>query len=223
MSRFFQSLNLAVKSGPLKGLSIRVVLFTLLLTFAVVWIVRVVGQFYTSFWLSFLRGVIGAFILLFAYILVGNLRVPWVSQRTLKYLMVPILAPLGILVGYVLTMPPDDGRFCGGFFENYGAISGWARMSVGAVLIASIVVYMAISRERDRDATDLKLKFALERERLERKSVAAQMEAMRARMEPLFVQHARQYSTTCAKPVAECIYGIEQLDRLPSHRHRGGS
>jgi two-component sensor histidine kinase len=149
--------------------------------------VRVVGQFYSSFWVSLLRGVIGALILLFAYTLAGNLRLSWVSQRTLKYLLIPIFAPLGILVGYMLTMPSEDVCFCGNFFKNYSAISGWARMSVGAVLVASIVVFMAISRERDRDAADLKLKFALEREQLERKSVAAQLEAMRARMEPHFL------------------------------------
>jgi Histidine kinase len=187
MNPIFRLLSFAIKSGPLKGLSVRVVLLTLLLTFAVVWIVRVIGHFQSSFWLSVLRGAIGAFILLFAYILVGNLRLRWVSQRTLKYLMVPILTPLGLLLGYFVTMPPNDGCFCGGFLDNSVAIAGWARMSIGAVLVASIVVYMAISRERDRDAADLKLKFALERERLERKSVAAQMEAMRARMEPHFL------------------------------------
>jgi Histidine kinase len=186
MNIFSPLSNMAIKSGPLKGLSALGIIYTLLMTLVVVWVVRVVGQFYSSFWLSLLRGAIGALILLFAYTLAGNIRVRWVSQRTLKYLLIPVFAPLGIFVGYVLTMPSDD-RCCGSFFENYGAISGWARMSVGAVLVTSIVVFLAISRERDRDAEDLKLKFSLERERLERQSVAARMEAMRSRMEPHFL------------------------------------
>jgi hypothetical protein len=179
--------NLVVKSGPLKGLSALGIVYTLLLTLAVVWVVRLLGQFESPFWLSLKRGAIGALILLVAYTLAGNVRVRWVSQRTLKYLLIPVFAPLGIFVGYVLTMPSNDDRFCGGFFQNYAAISGWARMSVGAVLVTSIVVFLAINRERDRDAEDLKLKFSLERERLERQSVAARMEAMRARMEPHFL------------------------------------
>jgi signal transduction histidine kinase len=178
--------NLVVKSGPLKGLSALGIVYTLLLTLAVVWMVRLLGQFESPFWLSLKRGAIGALILLVAYTLAGNVRVRWVSQRTLKYLLIPVFAPLGIFVGYMLTMPSDD-RCCGSFFENYGAISGWARMSIGAVLVTSIVVFLAISRERDRDAEDLRLKFSLERERLERQSVAARMEAMRARMEPHFL------------------------------------
>jgi signal transduction histidine kinase len=185
--KIFSSLsNMVIKSGPLKGLSAPSIVYTLLLTLAVVWAVRLVGQFESPFWLSLKRGAIGALILLFAYTLAGNIRVRWISQRTLKYLLIPVFAPLGIFVGYVLTMPSDD-RCCGSFFQNYGAISGWARMSMGAVLVTSIVVFLAISRERDRDAEDLKLKFSLERERLERQSVAARMEAMRARMEPHFL------------------------------------
>jgi signal transduction histidine kinase len=187
MKNFPSLPNLAITSGPLRGLSVRLVVYAMLLTLAVVWVVRVVGHFESPFWTSFVRGAMGALTLLFAYTLAGNLQVRWVSQRTLKYLMIPVLAPLGIFVGYVLTMPGDDARFCGGFFENYAAISGWARMSVGAVLVASLVVFMAINRERDRDAQDQELRFALERERLERKSVAAHMEAMRARMEPHFL------------------------------------
>lgn len=184
---FFSSLsNMVIKSGPLKGLSALGILYTLLLTLAVVWAVRLVGQFESPFWLSLKRGAIGAMILLLTYTLAGNIRVRWISQRTLKYLLIPVFAPLGIFVGYVLTMPSDD-RCCGSFFQNYAAISGWARMSMGAVLITSIVVFLAISRERDRDAEDLELKFSLERERLERQSVSARMEAMRARMEPHFL------------------------------------
>jgi Histidine kinase len=186
MNIFSPLSNMAIKSGPLKGLSALGIIYTLLMTLVVVWVVRVVGQFESPFWLSLKRGAIGALILLFAYTLAGNIRVRWVSQRTLKYLLIPVFAPLGIFVGYVLTMPSDD-RCCGNFFQNYAAISGWARMSMGAVLVTSIVVFLAISRERDRDAEDLKLKFSLERERLERQSVAARMEAMRSRMEPHFL------------------------------------
>lgn len=187
MNIFSSLSNMIIKSGPFKGLSALGIFYTLLLTLAVVWAVRVVGQFESPFWLSLKRGAIGAMILLLAYTLAGNIRVRWISQRTLRYLLIPVFAPLGIFVGYVLTMPSDDDRFCSGFFENYAAISGWARMSMGAVLVTSIVVFLAISRERDRDAEDLKLKFSLERERLERQSVAARMEAMRARMEPHFL------------------------------------
>jgi hypothetical protein len=186
MNIFSPLSNMAIKSGPLKGLSALGIIYTLLMTLVVVWVVRLVGQFESPFWLSLKRGAIGALILLFAYTLAGNIRVRWVSQRTLKYLLIPVFAPLGIFVGYVLTMPSDD-RCCGSFFQNYAAISGWARMSVGAVLVTSIVVFLAINRERDRDAEDLKLKFSLERERLERQSVAARMEAMRSRMEPHFL------------------------------------
>ncbi len=186
MNIFSRLSNMVIKSGPLKGLSAPGIVYTLLMTLVVVWVVRAVGQFYSSFWLSLLRGAIGALILLVAYTLAGNIRVRWISQRTLKYLLVPVFAPLGIFVGYILTMPSGD-RCCGSFFQNSGLISGWARMSVGAVLVTSIAVFLAISRERDRDAEDIKLKFSLERERLERQSVAARMEAMRSRMEPHFL------------------------------------
>lgn len=187
MNIFSSLSNMVIKSGPLKGLSALGIFYTLLLTLAVVWAVRLVGQFESSFWLSLKRGAIGAMILLLIYTIAGNIRVRWISQRTLKYLLIPVFAPLGIFIGYVLTMPSNDDRFCSGFFQNYAAISGWARMSMGAVLVTSIVVFLAISRERDRDAEDLKLRFSLERERLERQSVAARMEAMRARMEPHFL------------------------------------
>lgn len=222
MKNMFRVLNFSISSGPLKGLSVGAVLCTLLTTLAVIWIVRAVGNFCSSFGINFLRGLIAAFLLLFTYTLIGNLRVRWVSQQTLKYLMVPILTPLGLLLGYLVTMPqnvtgcgPDNfwnTQVTDGFWNNYGAIAGWIRMSIGAVLVASIVVFMAISRERDRDAADLKLKFALERERLERTSVAAQIEAMRARMEPHFlfntlanIQHLVQSQSPSASEVLSSL------------------
>ena len=211
MNIFSSLSNMTVKSGPLKGLSALGIFYTLLLTLVVVGAVRVAGQFESSFWLSLKRGTIGALILLFAYTLAGNIRVRWMSQRTLKYLLIPVFAPFGIFVGYVLTMPSDN-RCCGSFFQSYGAISGWARMSVGAVLVTSIVVFLAINRERDRDAEDIKLKFSLERERLERQSVAARMEAMRARMEPHFlfntlanIQHLVEHQSPHASQVLSSL------------------
>lgn len=177
----------AVTSGPLKGLSVRQLLYALLLTLAVVAVVRAAGSFGSPFWLSYLRGVIAALVLLLAYTLAGNLRVPRVSQRTLKYLLVPIFAPLGLLLAYMMTMSSGTGCCGGSFFGNHGAVVGWAQMSAGAVLAASTMAFLAISRERDRDADDLRLKFEFERERLERLSAAARMEAMRVRMEPHFL------------------------------------
>jgi signal transduction histidine kinase len=176
-----------VTAGPLKGLSLRQLLYALLLTLAVVAVVRAASDFGSPFWLSYLRGVIAAVVLLLAYTLAGNLRVPHVSQRTLKYLLVPILAPLGLMVAYVLTMSPDGSCCSGGFFDNHGAVEGWAKMSAGAVLAASTMAFLAISRERDRDAEDLRRKFEFEREHLERLSVAARMQALRVRMEPHFL------------------------------------
>ncbi len=177
----------AVNAGPLKGLSVRQLLYALLLTLAVVAAVRTAGSFYSPFWLSYLRGVIAAVVLLLAYTLAGNLRVPRVSQRTLKYLLVPIFAPLGLLLAYMLTMPPGTGCCGGSFFDDHGSVGGWAKMSAGAVLAASTMAFLAISRERDRDADDLRRKFEFEREHLERLSVAARMEAVRVRMEPHFL------------------------------------
>jgi Histidine kinase len=182
-----RSMQLAVASGPLKGLSLRQLVYVLLLTLGVVLVVRSTASFSTPLWLSCVRGAIGAVLLLLAYTLAGNLRLRWVSQRTLKYLLVPVFAPLGLLLAYLLTMPNNDGRCDGGFFENYSAVAGWAKMSAAAAIAASIMAFLAISREHDRDAVDLRLKFELERERLERLSVQARMEALRVRMEPHFL------------------------------------
>jgi signal transduction histidine kinase len=179
--------SFTVTSGPLKGLSVRQLFYTLLLTLAVVVVVRAAASFGSPFWLSYLRGVIAAVMLLLAYTLAGNLRVPLVSQRTLKYLLVPIMAPMGLMLAYVLTMSPDSSCCSGTFFQNHSAIEGWAKMSAGAVLAASTMAFLAISRERDRDADDQRRKFEFEREHLERLTVAARMEAMRVRMEPHFL------------------------------------
>jgi LytS/YehU family sensor histidine kinase len=100
---------------------------------------------------------------------------------------VPVFAPLGLLLAYMLTMPNNAGCCDTSFFNNYGAIAGWTKMSVGAALAASVMAFFAISRERDRDAEDLHLKFELERARLEKLSMHSRMEAMRLRMEPHFL------------------------------------
>jgi hypothetical protein len=78
MNIFSPLSNLAIKSGPLKGLSALGIFYTLLMTLMVVWVVRLVGQFESPFWLSLKRGAIGALILLFAYTLAGNIRARWV-------------------------------------------------------------------------------------------------------------------------------------------------
>jgi signal transduction histidine kinase len=179
--------QMALRSGPLRGLSVRQLIYALLLSFATVLVVRVVTEFESPLWLSGLRGAIGAVVLLFAYTLAGNLHLPRVSQRTLRYLLVPTFAPLGLLLAYLLPMRSNTGCCDGTFFQNHAAVHGWAKMSVGAVIAASIIAFLAISREHERDADDLRLKFELEREHLERLSVVARMEALRARIEPHFL------------------------------------
>ncbi len=175
-----------IPAGPLKGLSSRQVF--VVLVFALFGVLAVIkfGNFQTSFQVLYGRAALTALTLLLVFTLMGNLRLPWLPHRAARFLAVPLVAPLALLATYLITIP----RGVGGFLSNRSAQTGWLIMSGVAVIVGLLMAFMAIDKERDREASDDALRFSLERERLQRQAATARLQIMSSQIQPHFLFNA---------------------------------
>jgi len=139
--------------------------------------------FITPFAQLWSRGLLIALVLTFAYTLAGNwpqTKVPrWHVQILAVVLLAPVCAALDGLwdTGGSVSALLRDRKLLLGFF--------WiAFISVSLGLVATLV---ALVREREALASAQALRFALERETLERQALDARLRVMTAQIEPHFL------------------------------------
>jgi signal transduction histidine kinase len=175
--------KLRVERGPLAGLSLWQVLVVLALSTLVVLAGRAFFEFTTSTTTLLLRAAITSLTVLLAFTLVSNIRWRWLPRHAARFIAIPLISPLALLGAYGLTLP-----FGFDFWHwSEAAWVGWTIMSVLSVIVGLAAALVYIYLERDREANEQALRFALERETLERLALTARMRLMQAQIEPHFL------------------------------------
>jgi signal transduction histidine kinase len=175
--------NFKVRSGPLRGLSVYQGLLALALAVLMVVIIRVFFSFTTSTEILLARSVGTAIIALVAFTLASNVPIKWLPKHAARFLALAVASPLALVGAYALTTP-------GGLpeaWDHWPALSGWMRMSSLAVGMSLVATLIYIYLERDREAKEQALRFALDKQTLEKEALSARLKAMQAQIEPHFL------------------------------------
>ena len=176
--------NLRIVRGPFRGLSFYQLLAALALGVLMVLIIRVFFVFNTSTAVLLMRSTSTAVVVLLAFTLASNVQVPRLPRHAARFLAIAVASPLALLGAYALTIPGGFEDLC---CDNWGVISGWIRMTSVAVGISLVATLIYIYLERDREARDEALRFALERRTLEKDALNARLKVLQAQVEPHFL------------------------------------
>ncbi len=205
------------------GLSVeRIALVLGLVTLVVAAVTPLFKNSFVELWS---RGLLIGFVLMLAYTLAGNWQQTYVARWHVQILAVVLLAPLCAVVeaivdthGNISAVLSDRHRVAGFFWVLI--------LCLGVGLIATLV---ALVREREAQANAQALRFALEKEILERQALDAQLRVMTAQIEPHFllntlanVQALVETGSSRAAPVLRSLIGYLRA-ALPRLRESEGT
>jgi sensor histidine kinase YesM len=176
-------LNPRIASGLLRNLSLLQVAIAFVLACLAVAYIRFFLHFSTSTEVLLARTIGASLTVLLAFTLASNISLRWLSRQIARTLAIVIVSPLALAVAYSFT---NDGTLAE-IWSREGVREGWFRMSVLAVVVGLLSTLTFIYYERDREAKEQALRFALERETLEKELLSAQLKAMQAQVEPHFL------------------------------------
>jgi signal transduction histidine kinase len=139
--------------------------------------------FITSYPVVLARLLAIALVLLLAFTAARAWRVPGVPQWLAQVLAVALAAPLATLLAYLPTVGFDVAML----FRHEGLVMGVMSITGIVLIIAPLLALGALYRERDAQARNQALAFELERTRLERQALDAQLKLLQAQIEPHFL------------------------------------
>ncbi len=124
-----------------------------------------------------------ALVLLLAFTAARAWRVPGVPRWLAQVLAVALAAPLATLLVYLPSVDGDLAALFGNEWRMMGVIS----IASSVLIVAPLLVLGSLYRERDAQARNQALGFELERTRLERQALDAQLKLLQAQIEPHFL------------------------------------
>lgn len=205
------------------GLSVeRIALVLGLVTLVVAAVTPLFKNSFVELWS---RGLLIGVVLMLAYTLAGNWRQSYVARWHVQILAVLLLAPVCAAIeaivdthGNIDAVLGDRHRVAGFFWVLF--------ICLGVGLLATLV---ALVREREALASAQALRFALEKETLERQALDAQLRVMTAQIEPHFllntlanVQALVETGSPRAAPVLRSLIGYLRA-ALPRLRESEGT
>ena len=108
---------------------------------------------------------------------------PWLPRWLLQLAGLAVAIPIFMFVFYLVITPPGHPPF----WEVRGRRSGFAELSIGGLLVASMIALYAVVRQREADVRRQALSFDLERSEYERKALDARLQLLQAQVEPHFL------------------------------------
>ncbi|HEU4460304.1 MAG TPA: histidine kinase [Methylibium sp.] len=139
--------------------------------------------FVTPFWQLWARGLLIALALTLAYTLAGNWRQTKVPRWHVQILAVVLLAPVCAAIDGLW----DSGGSVAELLANRKLVLGFVWITFSSLGIGLLVTMLALIREREAQVNAQALRFALERETLERQALDARLRLMTAQIEPHFL------------------------------------
>jgi two-component sensor histidine kinase len=185
--------NYKVRSGPLRGLSLYQGILAIVLAILIVAIIRIAFNFSTSTQVLLLRSIVTATFTLLAFTLASNASIQWLPKHTVRFLAIAVASPVALMGVYALTLPTNITDDCCSLawgplsWMGGDAARGWAKMSMVAIIISLIATLIYIYLERDREAKEQALRFALDKQTLEKEALSVRLKALQAQVEPHFL------------------------------------
>jgi signal transduction histidine kinase len=139
--------------------------------------------FITPFWDLLARALLIALALTLAYTLAGNWPQTLVPRWHVQMLAVVLLAPVCAAVDGLYDTHGDVREL----LANRQLMRGFHWVAFSSLSVGLIATLAALVREREAQANAQALRFALERETLERQALDAQLRVMTAQIEPHFL------------------------------------
>ncbi len=139
--------------------------------------------FITSYPVVLARLLAIALVLLLAFTAARAWRVPGVPRWLAQVLAVALAAPLATLLAYL----PSVGGDLAELFRHEGRVMGLMSITSTVLIVAPLLALGSLYRERDAQARSQALAFELERSRLERQALDAQLKLLQAQIEPHFL------------------------------------
>jgi signal transduction histidine kinase len=165
----------------LTALTLRRVMIALLLAVAVAAALN--PLFITPFTVLLGRTLVIAMVLLVVFIAAGRWRQSWMPSWLVRVLAVAIATPLATFVVYL----PAVGGDISAVLSNENRLSGFMLIAGCGLVIGPLLALGALYRERDAQARNQSLQFALERSTLERQALDARLRLLHAQIEPHFL------------------------------------
>jgi hypothetical protein len=166
-----------------------------------------------------------AVLLLLVFTLAGRIPAhwlpPWLPRWLAQVTAVAVSAPLAALLVYMVVVGGDLVAL----FQNHGLVSGLMFIGAAGLMVGPLIALGALYRERDAQARQEALRFALERSTLERQALDAQLGLLQAQIEPHFlfntlanVQALVESGSPRAAPVLQSLIAylraaVPRLDR----------
>jgi signal transduction histidine kinase len=129
------------------------------------------------------RTVFVALTILLAFGAAGHWRQSLMPQWVAQTIAVGVAGPVATLLMYLLA----SGGSWPAFVGYPGRVTGFAFISVSALVIGVVLGLGTLLREREAQARNLALAFELEREQFERAAVDARLALLTAQIEPHFL------------------------------------
>jgi signal transduction histidine kinase len=129
------------------------------------------------------RTLVIAMVLLLVFIAAGMWRPPWIPSWLARVVAVAIAAPIATFVVYL----PAVGGDVSAVLAHEGRVSGFILIAGCSLVIGPLLALGAMYRERDAQAHNDRLQFALEKSTLERQALDARLRLLHAQIEPHFL------------------------------------
>jgi sensor histidine kinase YesM len=161
-------------------------------------------------------------VLLFGFTVAGAWRQTLLPRWVAQVLAIAVGAALSPLIVQLLSFGGDFSAFVGSRHN----VRGYVLVTLSAAIIGTLFALGALYRERDAQARAEALRFALERETLQRQAADAQLRLLTAQIEPHFllntlanVQQLVESGSPRAAPVFRSLinYLRAAMPRLQQH------
>jgi signal transduction histidine kinase len=129
------------------------------------------------------RMLVIALLLLLVFSAAGFWPAPWAPPWLVQVIAVVLAAPVAT---YLVYLPSVQGQFFE-VLKHEGRMSGFVLITATALVVAPLLALGALYRERDAQARNQALTFALERSQLERQALDARLRLLHAQIEPHFL------------------------------------
>ena len=175
------SSEIAAPSLLLAALTLRRVIVAIVLAISVA--VALNPMFATPFVVLLGRTLVIAMVLLLVFIAAGLWHPAWMPGWMMRVLAVAVAAPIATFIVYL----PAVGGDVRAVLAHEGRLSGFILIAGSSLLIAPLLALGALYRERDAQARNQGLQFALEKSTLERQALNAKLQLLHAQIEPHFL------------------------------------
>jgi signal transduction histidine kinase len=139
--------------------------------------------FVTPFVVLLGRMLVIAMVLLLAFVAAGRLHPAWVPGWLAQVVTVIVAAPLATFLVYLPAVQGDVFAV----LQHEGRAAGFVLITGTVLVVAPVLALGALYRERDAQARNQALQFALEKSTLEKQALDAELKLLHAQIKPHFL------------------------------------